>query len=315
MAKKKVNITLPSVDELFTSQEERDAQANPLVRNIPVAAISPFPDHPFAVRDDDDMHMLTDSIKEHGVLVPLTVRAVGDDSYELISGHRRKHAAETLGLEQLPCIVKELTDDEAIIAMVDSNLQRETILPSERAFAYSMRLEAMKHQGQRSDLTSAQLAQKLDKKVSRDALAEELGVSKDKIQRFIRLTNLIPELLKLVDEGRMKMMPAVEISFLNLKEQKCLLDAMEAQACTPSHAQAKKLHKYSGNGELNPALIQSIMEEEKPNQVAQFRIPKKKISRFFESDATDEEIERRIIKALELLNQAEARQNAEAKNG
>ena len=204
MAKKRVNISLPSVDELFTSQVERDSKGSSVIQLLPVASIIPFPNHPFGVRDDQDMEQLVESIQEHGILSPLTVRAASDGAFELISGHRRKHAAEIAGLVDVPCIVKDLTDDEAVIAMVDSNLQRETILPSERAFAYSMRLEAMKHQGKRSDLTSAQVAQKLDGRWSRDILAEELGVSKDMIRRYIRLTNLIPELLALVDAGRMK---------------------------------------------------------------------------------------------------------------
>ena len=200
-----------------------------------------------------------------------------------------------------------MDDDEAVIAMVDSNLQREAILPSERAFAYSMRLEAMKHQGQRTDLTSAQLAQKSSGRWSRDILAEELGVSKDKVQRFIRLTHLIPELLALVDEGRMKMLPAVEVSYLPQEEQAWLFDAMGAQACTPSHAQAVKMKRYSKEGSLTSALVRSIMEEEKPNQIEQFKIPKKSIARFFRPSATKDEIESRIVRALELLEQAEAR--------
>lgn len=204
MAKKKVNISLPSVDELFTSQVERDSKGSSVIQLLPVASIVPFPNHPFGVRDDQDMEQLVESIQEHGILSPLTVRVASDGTFELISGHRRKHSAEIVGLSNVPCIVKDLTDDEAVIAMVDSNLQRETILPSERAFAYSMRLEAMKRQGFRSDRTCAQLAHKLDGRKSRDILAEELGVSKDMIRRYIRLTNLIPELLALVDAGRMK---------------------------------------------------------------------------------------------------------------
>lgn len=184
MAKKRVNISLPSVDELFTSQVERDSKGSSVIQLLPVASITPFPNHPFGVRDDQDMEQLVESIQEHGILSPLTVRAASDGAFELISGHRRKHAAEIAGLVDVPCIIKDLTDDEAVIAMVDSNLQRETILPSERAFAYSMRLEAMKHQGKRSDLTSAQVAQKLDGRWSRDILAEELGVSKDMIRRY-----------------------------------------------------------------------------------------------------------------------------------
>ena len=309
MGRKKVPITLPGVDDLFTSQGERDGSAMGGVLDIPLAAIDPFPGHPFQVRDDEEMERLAESIAENGVLVPLAVRAAGAERYELVSGHRRKHAAELAGLESAPCIVRAMTDEEATIAMVDSNLQRETILPSERAFAYSMRLEAMKRQGQRTDLTSAQIAQKSSGRWSRDILAEELGVSKDKVQRFIRLTHLAPELLALVDEGRMKMLPAVEVSYLSQEEQAWLLDAIHAQACTPSHAQALKMKRYSKEGALTAALVRSIMEEEKPNQVEQFKIPKRSIARFFKPSATRDEIEGRIVRALELLEQAEARRD------
>ena len=309
MARKKVPITLPGVDELFTSQSERNEASLAGVTDIPLSLIDAFPGHPFQVNDDEEMGRLAESIAENGVLVPLTVRTSGTERYELVSGHRRKRAAELAGIERVPCIVRTLTDDEATIAMVDSNLQRETILPSERAFAYSMRLEAMKRQGQRTDLTCAQVAHKSGGRRSRDILAEELGVSKDKVQRFIRLTFLVPQLLSLVDAGRMKMLPAVEVSYLTEAEQENLLDAMEAQACTPSHAQAVKMKRYSKEGSLTPALIRSIMEEEKPNQVEQLRIPKKSIARFFRPSATQSEIEGRIVRALELLEQAERRRD------
>ena len=307
MARKRALIELPTVDDLFTSQSERDNATLEGVTEIQLALIDPFPGHPFHVNDDEEMERLAESIAGNGVLVPLTVRASSAERYELVSGHRRKRAAELAGLASVPCIVRAMNDDEAVIAMVDSNLQRETILPSERAFAYSMRLEAMKHQGQRTDLTSAQLAQKSSGRWSRDILAEELGVSKDKVQRFIRLTHLIPELLALVDEGRMKMLPAVEVSYLSQEEQAWLYDAMGAQACTPSYAQAVKMKRYSKEGSLTSALVRSIMEEEKPNQVEQFKIPRKSIARFFKPSATKDEIESRIVRALELLEQAEAR--------
>lgn len=309
MAKKRVNISLPSVDELFTSQVERDSKGSSVIQLLPVASIIPFPNHPFGVRDDQDMEQLVESIQEHGILSPLTVRAASDGAFELISGHRRKHAAEIAGLVDVPCIVKDLNDDEAVIAMVDSNLQREAILPSERAFAYSMRLEAMKRQGFRSDRTCAQLAHKLGGRKSRDILAEELGVSKDMIQRYIRLTNLIPELLALVDTGRMKMQPAIAISYLKESEQQWLHEAIGSQACTPSHAQAVKMRRYSEEGSLTAALVQSIMEEEKPNQVEQFKIPRKSISRFFKEGMSNMEMNARIIKALELLEAAEAKRD------
>ncbi len=309
MARKRAPIDLPAVDALFTSQSEREGAALEGVAEVKLVLIDPFPDHPFHVKDDEEMERLAESIGENGVLVSLTVRASDADRYELVSGHRRKRAAELAGLESVPCIVRAMTDEEATIAMVDSNLQRETILPSERAFAYSMRLEAMKRQGRRTDLTCAQVAHKSDGRKSRDILAEELGVSKDKVQRFIRLTFLSPELLALVDEGRMKMLPAVEVSFLTAEEQEHLLDAIRAQACTPSHAQALKMKRYSKEGALTSALVRSIMEEEKPNQIEQFKIPKRSIARFFKPSATKDEIESRIVRALELLEQAEARRD------
>ncbi len=294
------------MDDLLTSQSERDNATLEGVTEIQLALIDPFPGHPFHVKDDEEMERLAESIAENGVLVPLTVRASGAERYELVSGHRRKRAAELAGLASVPCIVRDMGDDEAVIAMVDSNLQREAILPSERAFAYSMRLEAMKRQGQRTDLTSVQVEQKLSGRWSRSMLAEELGTSESKVQRFIRLTHLIPELLALVDDGRMKMLPAVEVSYLSQEEQAWLFDAMGAQACTPSHAQAVKMKRYSKEGSLTSALVRSIMEEE-PNQVEQFKIPRKSIARFFRPSATKDEIEGRIVRALELLEQAEAR--------
>ena len=307
VARKRAPIELPTVDDLFTSQSERDNATLEGVTEIQLALIDPFPGHPFHVKDDEEMERLAESIAENGVLVPLTVRASDAERYELVSGHRRKRAAELAGLASVPCIVRDMGDDEAVIAMVDSNLQREAILPSERAFAYSMRLEAMKRQGQRTDLTSVQVEQKLSGRWSRSMLAEELGTSESKVQRFIRLTHLIPELLALVDDGRMKMLPAVEVSYLSQEEQAWLFDAMGAQACTPSHAQAVKMKRYSKEGSLRSALVRSIMEEEKPNQVEQFKIPRKSIARFFRPSATKDEIEGRIVRALELLEQAEAR--------
>ena len=306
MARKRALIELPTVDDLFTSQSERDNATLEGVTEIQLALIDPFLGHPFHVKDDEEMERLAESIAENGVLVPLTVRASDAERYELVSGHRRKRASELAGLASVPCIVRDMGDDEAVIAMVDSNLQRETILPSERAFAYSMRLEAMKRQGQRTDLTSVQVEQKLSGRWSRSMLVEELGTSESKVQRFIRLTHLIPELLALVDDGRMKMLPAVEVSYLSQEEQAWLFDAMGAQACTPSHAQAAKMKRYSKEGSLTSALVRSIMEEE-PNQVEQFKIPRKSIARFFRPSATKDEIEGRIVRALELLEQAEAR--------
>lgn len=310
MARKKVPIVLPGVDDLFTSQDERDEPTRAGVADIPLSLIDPFPRHPFQVRDDEEMARLAESVAENGILVPLTVRATEKERYGLVSGHRRKRAAELAGLKAAPCIVRPMSDDEAVIAMVDSNLQRETILPSERAFAYSMRLEAMKRQGHRTDLTSVQAEQKSGGRWSRSMLAEELGLSEAKVQRFIRLTHLIPPILSLVDEGRMKMLPAAEVSYLSEGEQQHLLDSIEAQVCTPSHAQALKMKRYSKEGSLTAALINSIMEEEKPNQVEQVRIPRESIARFFRQSASASEIEDRIVRALELLEQAERRRDS-----
>lgn len=249
------------------------------------------------------------------MLVPLTVVPGDGGRYTLVSGHRRKRAAELAGLAEVPCIVREMTEDEAVIAMVDSNLQRESILPSERAFAYSMRLEAMRRQGERTDLTCVQNEHKLKGRKSRDVLAEELGVSSGKVRRYIRLTHLVPGILDLVDEGRMRMLPAVEVSYLSRREQETLLDAMRENACTPSHSQALKMKRFSQEGGLGEALIRSIMEEEKPNQVESFRIPKRSIARFFRPSASREEVEARVVRALELLEQAERKRAAREKGG
>ena len=304
-----IDLGLTGYEELFMSTEERLDAKKPKVEAIPLAALTPFRNHPFKVKEDEEMAQLMRSIADAGVLSPALARPLPDGGYELISGHRRLAACKALGMDTMPVIVRDLTDEEAVITMVDSNLQREAILPSERAFAYSMRLEAMQRQGQRTDLTSVQLEQKSSGRWSRSMLAEELGTSEAKIQRFIRLTFLAPGLLALVDEGRMKMLPAVEVSFLSRDEQEHLLDAIGAQAATPSHAQAIKMKRFSKEGSLTPALIRSIMEEEKPNQIEQFKIPRKSIARFFHPDATKDEIEGRIVRALELLEQAETRRD------
>ena len=315
VARRRAAVPLPSIDDLFTSQEERDSAAAGSVEPIPLGLIDPFPNHPFRVADDDEMEALAESVAENGVLVPPTVVPGDGGRHTLVSGHRRKRAAELAGLAEVPCIVREMTEDEAVIAMVDSNLQRESILPSERAFAYSMRLEAMRRQGERTDLTCVQSEHKLKGRKSRDVLAEELGVSSGKVRRYIRLTHLVPEVLDLVDEGRMRMLPAVEVSYLSRREQETLLDAMRENACTPSHSQALKMKRFSQEGELGEALIRSIMEEEKPNQVESFRIPKRSIARFFRPSASREEVEARVVRALELLEQAERKRAARGKGG
>ena len=302
MARKSAAGLLTSLDDLFTTQEERDEAKLEHLKNIPLDEISDFPDHPFKVRMDEDMNDLADSIKSHGVLVPALVRPVGD-GYQMVAGHRRKAASELAGAETLPCIVRDMTDDEAIIVMVDSNLQREKILPSEKAFAYKMKLDAMKRQGKRTDLTSSPVDKKLKGKTSAQQVSEISGDSQPQIYRYIRLTSLTPELLSLVDENKIAMRPAVELSYLSQAEQKALCDTMEKEDCTPSHAQAIKMRKFSEDGKLSQDVILSIMEEEKPNQVEKFTIPRNKLNQYFEPGTPSQTIEDTILKALEMYRQ------------
>ena len=295
-------------NDLFSTQEDRDNAQRSYVTDLPTAEISDFPNHPFKVRMDQSMVELADSVKQYGVLVPSLVRPMPDGSYQMVSGHRRKRAAELAGLPTVPCIIRELTDDEAIIVMVDSNLQREQILPSEKAVAYKMKLDAMKQQGMRTDLTSVPLAQKSGSKTSRQLLGEQVGESQDQVRRYIRLTNLIPELLDMVDNSvlkeagklQMALRPAVELSYLPKAEQTALLEVMEGEIRTPSHAQAIKMRTFSEQGKLNPDVILSIMQEEKPNQVEQFKIPRERIDKFFKPGTPAQKIEDTIVKALEL---------------
>ena len=295
-------------NDLFSTQEDRDNAQRSYVTDLPTAEISDFPNHPFKVRMDQSMVELADSVKQYGVLVPSLVRPMPDGSYQMVSGHRRKRAAELAGLPTVPCIIRELTDDEAIIVMVDSNLQREQILPSEKAVAYKMKLDAMKQQGMRTDLTSVPLAQKSGSKTSRQLLGEQVGESQDQVRRYIRLTNLIPELLDMVDNSvlkeagklQMALRPAVELSYLPEAEQTALLEVMEGEIRTPSHAQAIKMRSFSEQGKLNPDVILSIMQEEKPNQVEQFKIPRERIDKFFKPGTPAQKIEDTIVKALEL---------------
>ena len=299
MAKNSVSGLLTSVDSLFSTQQEREEAGRESVREIPLSEITDFPNHPFQVRMDEKMTEMADSIRQYGVLVPAIVREKPEGGYEMVSGHRRKAACELAGTQSLPCIVRNLTDDEAILIMVDSNLQREQILPSEKAFAYKMKLEAMKRQGQRTDLTSATKLQKFPGKTSREILAEQSGDSHEQVRKFIRLTYLIPELLELVDNGKMALRPAVELSYLPEQEQRTLLETIECEECTPSFAQAMKLRKFSQEGKLNEDVILSIMQEEKPNQKEQFRMPKERISRFFAPGTPVQKMEDTIVKALE----------------
>ena len=313
MAVKSAAGLLTSVDNMFTTQEERDNAQRSYVIDLPAAEISDFPDHPFKVRMDESMMELADSVKQHGILVPSLVRPMPDGSYQMVSGHRRKRAAELAELPTVPCIVRELTDDEAIIIMVDSNLQREQVLPSEKAFAYKMKLDAMKRQGQRTDLTFGPLGQKSVAVNSRNDLAAEAPDSARQIQRYIRLTNLTPELLDMVDNSvlkekdklQMALRPAVELSYLSKDEQNALLEVMESEDCTPSHAQAIKIRDFSEKGKLNPAVIQSILQEEKPNQVEQFKMPRNRIDKFFPAGTPAQKIEDTIVKALEMYRKRE----------
>ena len=308
MAKNSAAGLLTSVDELFTTQTERDEAKRSYVTDLPAAEISDFPNHPFKVRMDEEMERLVDSVKERGVLSPVLVRPMPEGGYQMVAGHRRKRAAELAERPVLPCIIRELTDDEAIIIMVDSNLQREQVLPSEKAFAYKMKLDAMKRQqGERTDLTCATPLHKLDGKRSRELLAEQSGESHEQIRKYIRLTNLIPEILDMVDNSvlkesgklQMALRPAVELSYLTEAEQRDLLETMSVEDCTPSHAQAIKMRDFSEHGKLNPDVILSIMQEEKPNQVEQVKIPKERIAKFFAPGTPAQKMEDTIVKALE----------------
>ena len=290
---------LTSVDDLFTTQEERDEAKRETIMEIPLSQISDFPNHPFKVKMDESMSDLVESVKSYGVLSPVIVRPKNNGKYEMIAGHRRKRASELAGKDNIKCIVQDVTDDEAIILMVDSNFQREQLLPSEKAFAYKMKLDAMKRQGMRVDLTSDPLGPKLNSRSNLE-LASQSPDSKTQIQRFIRLTYLSQPLLDMVDEGKIAMRPAVELSYLTKNEQEILLNTMEWEDCTPSHVQAIKMRQFSQEGKLNEAVIQSILQEEKPNQKEQFRMPKERISKYFAPGTSSQKIEETIIKALEL---------------
>ena len=296
MAKSNASEMLTSLDSLFTTQEQRDEAKCDSVQDIPISQISDFPEHPFKVKQDEAMLEMAESVRQYGVLVPGLVRQLEDGSYQMVSGHRRKLASELAGRDTIPCIVRDLTDDEAVIIMVDSNLQRERVLPSEKAFAYKMKLDAMRRQGQRTDLTSRPMVEKLE---SVEKMGRDTGESGRQIQRYIRLTNLIPEILDMVDDGRIAFRPAVELSYLTEQEQSALYDTMGREDCTPSLAQAIKMKAFSRDGKLTDAVILSIMEEEKPNQKEQFRIPKERISKYFKPGTPARTMEDTIIKALD----------------
>lgn len=297
MAKKKSDFTLPTLDSLFSTQQEREYEKLDKIRDIPLELIDDFPDHPYKVKDDEDMLQLAESIKERGVLTPAVLRQKEDGRYELVSGHRRKRACELAGLTTLRSEIKDLTRDEAIMYMVESNFQRTTILPSEKAFAYKMRLEAMNRQGKRSDLTSVPLAQK--SKTSREILAEQVGESQDQVRRYIRLTNLIPELLELVDEGKIKMRPAVELSYLSEAEQYDVLQEIEVNDCTPSHDQTIRMRKLSEKGELETEAITAIMSEMKPNQQERIVLKADRVRKLIPDSVPLNKTEEYICKAIE----------------
>ena len=296
------------LDDLFSTDESRaEAQLEKVVTLNP-ADISDFPNHPFKVKQDEAMAEMVDSVKQYGVLVPALVRPKADGGYEMVAGHRRKCAATLAGITEMPCIVRNLTDDEATIIMVDSNLQRETILPSEKAFAYKMKLEAMKRQGQRSDLTSTPL---VSKSRSNEELGQKNGDSREQVRRFIRLTELIPSVLDMVDSGKIAFRPAVELSYLSKEQQQSLYDTMECEDCTPSLAKVIKMKEFSRDGKLTEEVILSIMQEEKPNQREQFKMPKERISKYFAPGTPAQKIEDTIIKALELYRRRERQRDME----
>lgn len=294
MTKRKSDFTLPtaSLDELFSSQEERDDAKLERVKEISLNELHPFRDHPFKIQNDEKMKRLIESIQKFGTLTPALARPLPEGGYELISGHRRLAACQVLGVETMPVIVREMTDDEAVIAMVDANLQREHILPSEKAFAYKMKLDAIKHQGK----ASVQVAEKL---LSVEKVADDAGESKDQVRRYIRLTYLIPELLEMVDENKIAFNPAVEISYLEQSEQRVLLNAMELNDCTPSHAQSIRLKKLSQDGVLNEQTIYDILAEQKPNQQEQYKFKREDIRKYFPKSYTDKQVCDTVIKLLE----------------
>ena len=293
------NISLTSYDDLFSTEETRQADAREQVLQIPLSELHPFKDHPFRVVDDDRMMETVESVKEYGVLVPAIARPLGNGGYEIVAGHRRKRACELAGLYTMPVIVRDLDDDESVIIMVDSNLQRENILPSERAFAYKMKRDALNHQG----ITSGQVGQKW----SREKMADEALDSGRQIQRYIRLTYLIPELLSMVDDGKIAFNPAVELSYLDSYQQRAVLDAMALNDCAPSHAQSIRLKKLAQEGVLDDQMIYAVLAETKPNQQEQLKFKREELRKYFPSGYTEEQMRRDIIKGLELLKRQRER--------
>ncbi len=309
MAKnKELDIPLPSLDELFSTQEQREDNSREKIIDIEIDKISDFPNHPFHVNVDNEMEHLVESIKQNGVLVPALVRPDKNKEgfYEMIAGHRRRLASSLAEMNTLPCIIRNLTDDEAVIIMVDSNLQRENLLPSEKGFAYKMKLEAMKRQGKRTDLTSTQLGRKLE---SAEILGIQNGESKNQIRRYIRLTYLIPELLQLVDDGKMKMTPAVEVSYIPENLQKMLFDAIQSEDCTPSHDQTRRMRSMLAEDKLTGEVILAIMREQKPNQKEKITLQSERVKKYLPKDLPMQKREEYIVDALKYYAKARQRQN------
>ena len=300
MTKRKSDFTLPTLDDLFTTQAERDDAKLERVKNISLDELHPFKNHPFKILNNEEMERMIESIRKVGTITPALARPLPDGGYELISGHRRLAACQVLGIETMPVIVREMSDDEAVIAMVDANLQRETILPSEKAFAYKMKLDAIKHQG----VTSRQLGEKL---LSITQVSKDSDDSERQVQRYIRLTYLIPELLSMVDDNKIAFNPAVEISYLDRDEQLTVLDAINMNDCTPSHAQSIRLKKMSQDGLLTADAIYAILSEEKPNQKEQIKLPRDELRKYFPQNYSDKQIKRDILKGLELLKRQRER--------
>ena len=299
MAGRKSDFTLTRLDDLFTTQAQREEERLSKIRDIPLELIDDFPDHPFKVRDDEDMQQLVESIKERGVITPATVRQKEDGRYELVSGHRRKRASELAGFETLRCEVVDLNQDEATILMVESNFQRSQILPSEKAYAYKMRLEAMNRQGQRTDLTSTPL---VSKSRTNEELGIQVGESREQIRRYVRLTNLVPELLEFVDEGRIKMRPAVELSYLDEDSQRDVVDEIDMNDATPSHDQTIRMRKFFEEGKLTTEAIQAIMSEEKPNQKEKIVLRGDRVRQLIPKNIPISQTEDFVCKALEHYN-------------
>lgn len=311
--KKEPSFALPSLDDIFSTQEMRDDEKLRKVRDIPIELIDDFPDHPFKVIENEDMMELVESIRNRGVLTPTVVREKEDGRYEMVSGHRRKYACKLIGLETIPAEVRELDRDEATIYMVESNLQRSVILPSEKAFSYKMQLEAMKRQGQRTDLTSVPVAHKYHGKTSRQILGEQVGESQDQIRRYIRLTELIPEILQMVDDGKIALRPAVEISYFPADLQQDLLETMEVEDCTPSFSQSVKMRKLLNEDKLTPEVIYSIMQEEKPNQKEKIILRDDRVRKLIPTSISRAKTEEYVIKALEFYGRHRERQNRDSR--